>query len=135
EYAAASAADAGNMTKAGTAYDCADFAITVLCDYAAKNGLEIVWTMPDPGNHGKVGPVSSTEKRFTSPAQFAKWSRDNINAMMVGEMNTVPVSYEYWRGGDVVIMRWTQLGTDNSFYPRDVWHTFFTGIPGKLLFY
>jgi hypothetical protein len=135
EYQAASVADAARMTKAGTAYDCADFAITVLCDFASKNGLEIVWTMPDPDNHGKVGQVSSTEARFTSPAQFARWSRGNINAMMVATMNTNPVSYSDWRAGDVVMMRWNQLGVNNPFYPRDVWHTYFTGIPGKLLFY
>lgn len=123
------------MTKAGVAYDCADFAITVLCEYAAKNGLEVVWTMPDPAHGGAVGKVSSTEARFTSPRQFAKWSRDWINARMVATMNTAPITYDQWRGGDVVMMRWNQLGDANPFPGRDVWHTYFIADPDKLIFY
>lgn len=135
EYGRESIAAASSMTKAGVAYDCADFAITVLVEYAAKNGLEVVWTMPDPAKNGAVGQVSSTEARFHSPAQFANWSRGWINAKMVATMNTSPISYSDWRAGDVVMMRWNQLGDENPFPGRDVWHTYFTGDPEKLLLY
>jgi hypothetical protein len=135
EYQREAVAMATSMTASGTALDCADMAITILAQYAAKNGLEVVWTMPDPAKNGKVGKVSSTEARFTGPAQFARWSRNWINAQMVATLNTSPVSQTDARGGDVVMMRWNQLGTSNPFPGRDVWHTYFLGDPGKLIFY
>jgi hypothetical protein len=135
EYGRAAANIAADMTANGSAYDCADFAITVLCQYAAANGLEVTWTLPDPDNQWKTHQVSSTEARFTSPAQFAKWSRDWQNAKMVATMNTSPITYDQWRSGDVVMMRWNQLGDANPFPGRDVWHTYFVGDPDKLIFY
>ncbi|MEZ0227435.1 MAG: SH3 domain-containing protein [Planctomycetota bacterium] len=135
EYQREAVAMATSMTASGTALDCADMAITILAQFAAKNGLEVVWTMPDPARNGQVGKVSSTEARFTSPAQFARWSRNWINAQMVATLNTSPVSQAQARGGDVVMMRWNQLGVNNPFPGRDVWHTYFLGDPGKLIFY
>lgn len=135
EYSREAIAMSTSMTASGTALDCADMAITILCQFAAKNGLEVVWTMPDPANNAKVGKVSSKEARFTSPAQFARWSRNWINAQMVATLNTNPIGYDKWAGGDVVMMRWNQLGNDNPFPGRDVWHTYFVGEPDKLIFY
>ena len=48
-------------------------------------------------------------------------------------LNTSPISYSQWKGGDVVMMRWNQLGDQNPFPGRDVWHTYWVGDPGKLI--
>jgi hypothetical protein len=135
EYARESVAAAASMTAANTKLDCADMAITILCEYAAKNGLEVVWTMPDPANNGAVGRVSSSDGRFTSAPRFAKWSRDWINARMVATLNTSPVTHDEARSGDMYLMKWSQLGANDPFPGRDVWHTFLCGEPGALIFY
>lgn len=140
EYEAASLALAGQITAAGEKWDCSKFAMTVLVRYAQANGLEVVFTCPDPGNQWQVGPVSSTDPRFHSPDEFVTFYKSWVNAKMLATLNTYAITYDDWRSGDLVLMSWAQLGADDPFLddqgnPRDVWHTYFVGVPGKLLFY
>jgi hypothetical protein len=135
EYAAESESIAESIVASGEAFDCSKFAMTVLVRYAQKHGLEVRFTLNDPANGDKVDTVSSSDARFKSPGDFRRLYMGWINAEMVAEYNTYSISYDEWRSGDLVLMRWNQLGKDNPFYPRDVWHTYFVGEPGKVLFY
>jgi hypothetical protein len=140
EYESASIAIAGSILVAGERWDCSKFAMSVLARYAHENGLEVIFTCPDPENHWQMTPVSSTDARFHSFDDFVEFYKTRVNAKMLAELNTYPVSYDEWRSGDLVLMSWLQLGdqdpfTDDDGNPQDIWHTYFTGVPGKLLFY
>jgi hypothetical protein len=135
EYGREAVAIASSMTAAGERWDCSKFAMSVLVRYAQKHGLEVVFTCPDPNNHWAVSNVSSNDPRFNSFQDFVKFYSSWINAEMVATLNTYPITYDDWRSGDVVMMRWNQLGDANPFPGRDVWHTYFLGEPDKLIFY
>jgi hypothetical protein len=140
EYEAASVALAGQITASGAKWDCSKFAMTVLVDYAEANGLEVTFTCRDPANGGKVGTVSSSDARFKSPKDFVNFYKTWINAQEVAQYNTSKISYDTWKPGDLVLMRWNQLGANDPFQtasgkPEDVWHTYFVADPGKLVFY
>jgi hypothetical protein len=140
EYGAGSVAIAGSMTATGEKWDCSKFAMSTVVRYAYANGLEIQFTLPDPGNDWKITTVSSNDPRFHSFNDFVTFYRSWINAKMVAKYNTTPITYQDWRPGDLVLLSWKQLGandpfTDDQGNPRDVWHTYFVGEPGKLLFY
>jgi hypothetical protein len=141
EYGAASIAITSSEMVAGSKYDCADFAVTELVEYASRNGLEVTWTVPVDDGWTTFKNVSSTDAQFHSEAQFASWSRGWTNAKMVAKLNTYPIAATDARSGDVVMMSWAQLGADDPFgmdasgKPADVWHTYVIGEPGKLLFY
>lgn len=135
EYAAEGVAIAGSMTSTGEAFDCSKAAMTVVVRYAEKHNLEIQFTLDDPAHGGALTTVSSSDPRFHSPADFVKFYKGWINAETIGLHNTDPIAQSDERGGDLVLMRWNQLGDQNPFYPNDVWHTYYVGDPGKLLFY
>jgi len=140
EYEAASIAIAGSIMLAGERGDCSKFAMTVVVRYAQANGLEVVFTCPDPGNHWAVGNVSSSDPRFHSAADFDLFYKSWIDAKMLATLNTFAISYDDWRSGDLVLMSWIQLGDQDPFLDaqgnlEDIWHTYFTGVPGRLLFY
>src|SRR5580658_4150078 len=103
EYGREAVAIASSMTAAGERWDCSKFAMSVLVRYAQKHGLEVVFTLPDPQNGGKVGNVSSNDPRFNSFDDFVKFYSNWIDAQMVAQLNTYPITYDDWRSGDVVM--------------------------------
>jgi hypothetical protein len=135
EYAASALATAEKAVATGEKNDCSKFALSVLARYAQANGLEVHFTHPDPKNPSTNINTSSTDAQFKTPADFQAFYQNWINAKMIATLNTFPITYDEWRAGDVVMMRWNQLGDANPFPGRDVWHTFFVGDPDKLLFY
>lgn len=116
-----------------TALDCADLSIDMICEYAATNGLPIEWRVYYPPERRFV-VVRNTDAQFDTPADFSRWSKHFLGAINLAD-NTVPITYDEWTGGDMVLMNWNQSEVEPNFPGRVVWHTYLIGVPDGLIFY
>lgn len=119
--------------EAGTRLDCADLSIDLVIEYAATNGLPIEWRVYYPPERRFVA-VKSTDAQFDTAADFSAWSKHFLGAINLAD-NTVPISYDEWAGGDMVLMNWNQSEVEPNFPGRVVWHTYLVGVPDQVIFY
>ncbi|MCO5172364.1 MAG: SH3 domain-containing protein [Planctomycetes bacterium] len=118
---------------ARTRLDCADLAIDLVIEYAARHGLPVEWRVWYPPERRFV-TVKSSDRQFGSPEAFSDWSKYYLGALNLAD-NTVAISYDDWAGGDVVLMNWNQTDVEPNFPGRVVWHTYLIGVPDELIFY
>lgn len=119
--------------RTGTALDCADLSIDMIIEYAATNGLPIEWRVYYPPERRFV-VVKNTDAQFDTVADFSRWSKHFLGAINLAD-NTVPIGYDEWAGGDMVLMNWNQSEEEPNFPGRVVWHTYLIGVPDALIFY
>ncbi len=113
--------------------DCADFSISLLITYASDNGLPVPLRVYFSSLRRFIS-VSSEDAGWRSAAHFDDWARWHLGAMNLAD-NTVPVTYETWRAGDMVLMDWNQTESSPNFPGRVVWHTYLVGEPGETAYY
>lgn len=117
----------------GTRLDCADFSITLICEYAARHGLPL--SLRYWGANGTVLEARSTSPAFASKEQYARFARTWINAMMLAKLNTTAIAYDEWTSGDHVFMDWNQSEVEPNYPGRTVWHTYVVGVPDEVVYY
>lgn len=118
---------------AGTRLDCADLSIDLVIEYAAANGLPIEWRVYYPPER-KFVTFRNTDRQFASVEDFSRWSKHFLGAINLAD-NTVPISYDEWAGGDMVLMNWNQSDEEPNFPGRVVWHTYLIGVPDQVIYY
>lgn len=120
--------------QAGTLLDCADLSIDLVIEYAALNGLPIEWRVYYPAEK-KFITFRNTDRQFDQAADFSTWSKWFLGAINLAD-NTVPITYDQWTGGDMVLFNWNQDPAEPNFPGRTVWHTYLVGDPSQsLIFY
>ncbi len=113
--------------------DCADFSITLLCEYAAQYGLPLTFRYWGAG--GAVLEARSTSAAFASKDAYVRFVRNNVNAMMLAKLNTRAIGYDEWASGDHVLMNWNQSDVEPNYPGRTVWHTYVIGVPDEVIYY
>ncbi len=119
---------------AGTQLDCADFSITLLCEYAARHELPLSFRHYSPVGAGIVA-TSAQSSSFATKGEYAKYIRTWTNALMLATLNNRAIQYDAWASGDHAFMDWNQSDVEPNYPGRTVWHTYVIGIPDVALFY
>jgi len=116
-----------------TRLDCADLSIHMICEYAASNGLPLVWRVYYPAERRFV-TFRNTDRQFASADAFQEWSMWYLGAMNLAD-NTDAITYDEWAGGDMLLMDWNQTDEEPNFGDREVWHTYLIGKPDEVIYY